>query len=232
MSFSRPPGSRQIRRGGAAGLIPEVMTAAGVHHRIDRATARPRPRRGLGMDLYHWLGDIALGLGGWRCEGDWPTCDRAVVVCAPHTSNWDGVWMLAAAGHYRVRLRYMGKQSLTQGPFGWFVKWTGCVPIDRSRRNDVVQAMADAFAAEEQLTLAIPPEGTREAVDHWKSGFYHIAVAARVPIILAVLDYGTRTVRISGLLRPSGDYAADFPLIASHYAGMAGKHPAKFRIAI
>ena len=184
------------------------------------------------MEVYRRLGDLALTLGGWRCEGDWPALDKAVVVCAPHTSNWDGVWMLAAAGHYRVRLRYMGKKSLTEGVFGGFVKWTGCVPIDRSQRNDVVRAMAEAFAAEPELTLAIPPEGTRDAVDHWKSGFYHIALAAGVPIIMAVCDYGTRTVRISGTLIPSGDYAADFPLIAGHYIGMHGKYPEQFRIAM
>ena len=115
-------------------------------------------------------------------EGDWPADPKAVVICAPHTSNWDGIWMLAAAGAWRFTLRYMGKKSLTEGPFGWLVRWTGCIPVDRAKSNDLVAQMARAFAAEDRLMLAIPPEGTRGRVEKWKSGFYHIAVGANVPI--------------------------------------------------
>jgi len=191
-------------------------------------SARPAPPQGPFTQLVHWVSGAFLKLGGWRIHGDWPAIDKMVLVAAPHTSNWDGINMLAAAGYYRVRLRWMGKKSLTQGPFGWLIKWLGCVPIDRSKSNDVVGAMTEAFAREDRMVLAIPPEGTRNAVREWKSGFYHIAVAANVPIVLSVLDYGKRTVRLAAVVFPSGDYDADLAVIQAHYTDAQGKHRDKF----
>ena len=193
-------------------------------------TARPARFNGVFSEIVRWLSGAYLKLGGWKVEGDWPAFDKVVLVAAPHTSNWDGINMLAAAGYYRVRLRWMGKKSLTQGSFGWFIKWLGCVPIDRSASNDVVKAMGDAFAAEARMVLAIPPEGTRSAVREWKSGFYHIAVGASAPIVLSVLDYGTRKVRLAAVVFPTGDYEADLPLIQAHYADAQGKHRDRFKL--
>lgn len=204
------------------------MGTPGQHIEFDEATARPQPPRGVLFELWRWAGMALLRLWGWRMQGDWPTEPRMVLVCAPHTSNWDGVWLLAAAGYWRVRLRYMGKASLTKGVFGGFVRWTGCIPVDRSRSNDLVEQMRQAFAATPDLVLAIPPEGSRSAMASWKSGYYYIAVAAGVPIVFAVLDYAHRIVRISGLLWPSGDLAADFAIVRSHYVDAGGKHPERF----
>lgn len=194
---------------------------------IDPKTAKPAPSRGLGSEAVRWISIAFLKLGGWKMQGDWPAIDRMVLVAAPHTSNWDGLNMLAAAGYYRVKLRWMGKKSLTQGPFGWLIKALGCVPIDRSASHDAVKAMADAFAASDCMVLAIPPEGTRARVSEWKSGFYHIAVGAGVPIVLSVLDYGKRTMRIAAVIAPGGDYEADLAVIRGFYADAVGKHRAK-----
>jgi 1-acyl-sn-glycerol-3-phosphate acyltransferase len=179
-------------------------------------------------ELVRWISATYLTISGWTIHGDWPGLPKAVLLAAPHTSNWDGLNMLATAGYYRVKLRWMGKKSLTQGPFGWLIKALGCVPIDRSANHDVVRAMSDAFAAEERIVLAIPPEGTRSAVREWKSGFYHIAVAAGVPILLTVLDYRTKRVSLAAVVHPSGDYDADLAVIRSHYAGAQGKNAEKF----
>ncbi len=195
---------------------------------IDGATARPAPFRGVGSEIVRWISAAYLKLGGWSIHGDWPGLDKAVLVAAPHTSNWDGLNMLATAGYYRVQLRWMGKKSLTQGPFGWFLKALGCVPIDRSASHDVVKAMADVFASEKRIVLAVPPEGTRSAVREWKSGFYHIAVAAKAPIILSVLDYGTKTARLAAVITPSGDYETDLAAIRAHYRDARGKHAENF----
>ena len=186
-------------------------------------TARPAPYRGLGGEMLRWLGLAYLRLTGWKMQGDFPPLAKAVLLAAPHTSNWDGVNMLAAAACYRVTLRWMGKKSLTTGPFGRVMLWLGCVPIDRSASHDVVQAMCDAFAAEDRMLLAIPPEGTRSLTREWKTGFYHIACLAQVPIILAVLDYGSKTIRIAGVFHPTGDYAADLALIRAPYRNAVGK---------
>ena len=179
-------------------------------------------------EIVRWISTAYLKLGGWTIHGDWPPLAKAVLVAAPHTSNWDGLNMLAAAGYYRVKLRWMGKASLTRGPFGRLIKALGCVPIDRSQSNDVVRVMAEAFAASDRMLLAIPPEGTRSAVRDWKSGFYHIAVAAGVPILLTVLDYGTKRISLAAVFHPSGDYEADLPIIRAHYAAAKGKRREKF----
>lgn len=200
----------------------------GTHVRYPLDTAAIYPWRGLGPELYRWGSHLVFLLGGWKLAGDFPLHQKAVVLAAPHTSNWDGIWMIAAAGIYRVRLRWMGKASLGKGPLGWLARLAGLVPIDRSGGKDLVQSTVQAFEQSDQLLMAIAPEGTRQAVGEWKSGFYHIARLAEVPIIFAVMDYGTRTVRISGEIWPSGDYEADLAIIRTHYADARGKHAGRF----
>lgn len=205
------------------------MDARMTHLRYATHSARPGPWRGLVFELYRLLCRCWLRLFGWRVEGDWPGHRKAVLVAAPHTSNWDGLHMLATAGYYRIKLSWMGKAELTHGPFGGLVRRAGCVPIDRSGPQDMVEQMGRAFDQSDVLVLAIPPEGSRSKTAGWKSGFYQIARRAGVPIVLSVLDYGTKTVRLSGEVHPSGDYAADLALIMSHYDGASGKYPDKFR---
>lgn len=195
---------------------------------IDGSTARPAPYRGVGSEIVRWLSFAYLTLAGWTVRGDWPGVEKAVLVAAPHTSNWDGLNMLATAGFYRVKLAWMGKKSLTQGPFGWVLKAMGCVPIDRSQSNDVVAAMREQFAARARMILAIPPEGTRSLAREWKSGFYHIAHGAGVPLVISVLDYGKKRVSLAAVVTPSGDYDTDLALIRAHYANAKGKHAAQF----
>ena len=125
----------------------------------------------------------------------------------------------------------MGKKSLTTGPFGFIVNWLGCVPIDRSGSNNMVSSMAEAFAARDEMLLLVPPEGTRGLVREWKSGFYHIARVAGVPLIIAVMDYGTRTIRIATVFHPTGDTEADMPAIQAYYKGAVGLHRENFKVA-
>lgn len=200
----------------------------GTHIRYDLSTARIAPPRGFGAEVYRWASRLVLFLGGWKTAGDFPGVPKAVVLAAPHTSNWDGIWMIAAAGKYRIRLHWMGKASLAKGAVGWLAKLGGLIPVDRSGGKDLVRATADAFEQADELLIAIAPEGTRSAVGEWKSGFYHIARLAQVPIVFAVMDYGTRTVRISGEIWPSGDYEADLAEILTHYADARGRHAGRF----
>jgi 1-acyl-sn-glycerol-3-phosphate acyltransferase len=190
---------------------------------FDPSSARPASYRGPLSEIWRWICAAYLKLAGWKIEGDWPRdMPKMVLIAAPHTSNWDGVNMLAAAGYYRVPLKWMGKKELVEGPFGGIVRWLGCVPVDRKGASDLVNQMKEAFAATERMTLAIPPEGTRAATKEWKTGFYYIALAAGVPLVMSVLDYGTKTISLSGALAPSGDYAADLPLIKAAYDGAKG----------
>lgn len=196
------------------------------HARFDGATARPGAYRGVLSEIWRAVCAACLKISGWKIKGDWPRqFPKMVLMAAPHTSNWDGVNMLPAAGCYRIPLKWMGKKELVEGPFDGFVRRLGCVPVDRKSENDLVRQMREAFEAAEQMVLAIPPEGTRSAVKEWKTGFYHIALAAGVPLVMSVLDYGAKTILISGALTPSGDYASDLVKIKSHYDRAKGLYP-------
>lgn len=198
----------------------------------DPPDQRPRPARARNFMAPVWrqVCRAILTLGGWKVRGNWPDAPKAVMIAAPHTSNWDGLWMLAAAGFYQVKLRWMGKKALVDHPLGWLVRWLGCVPVDRASAKDVVNQMATAFAEHDRMILAIAPEGTRSHAVAWKSGFYRIADQAGVPLILSVLDYGRRTVRIDGVFEPTGDYDADLAHIQAHYAEARGRHAGKFAV--
>jgi 1-acyl-sn-glycerol-3-phosphate acyltransferase len=197
---------------------------------IDPQTAAPADNSSLSSAIARSVGARILAAGGWRMQGDWPGLDKCVLLAAPHTSNWDGLNMLAAAAHYRIKLRWMRKKSLTTGPFGFVIKWLGCVPVDRSVTQDLVRQMKQAFAAEARLVLAIAPEGTRARNPTWKRGYYHIAHGAGVPIVLSVLDYGARTITLAGVLRPTGDYDADVALIRGYYERAVPKYPARYAV--
>ncbi|MEM6414312.1 MAG: 1-acyl-sn-glycerol-3-phosphate acyltransferase [Pseudomonadota bacterium] len=193
------------------------------------SSSKPKPFRGPFSELWRWICYLFMKIAGWRFVGDWPAdVPKAVLVAAPHTSNWDGIYMLASAGYYRTPLQWMGKKELTEGPFGGFVKWLGCVPIDRSGNNDMVSQMADAFRASDEMILAVPPEGTRAKTRKWKSGFYYIAATADVPLILTVLDFGSKTVRVAGTFKPMGDFDQDLPKIKEVYNGARGKFDEKY----
>ena len=117
----------------------------------------------------------------------------------------------------------MGKRSLTAPPHGWITKAAGCIPVDRGGSNDVVSQMVDIFDQRESLVLAVAPEGTRTPTTDWKSGFYHIASSAGVPLLITVLDYGRKRVRLAGLLEPTGDYETDMEVILAKYEDAEGK---------
>lgn len=187
-------------------------------------SAKPGRYRGIGAEMLRGIGVAYLRLGGWKMEGDWPPLAKAVLLAAPHTSNWDGVTMLAAAGYYRVPLKWMGKKELTQGPFGGLVRWMGCIPVDRSGKGDLVAETAAQIRAAASIVLAVAPEGTRAKSKGWKTGFYYIAHAAGVPIVMSVLDWGAKRISIAGSVSPSGDYEADIALIKAAYAGARGKY--------
>jgi len=177
--------------------------------------------------LVLWL----YGLAGWKVEGTAPETDKFVVIAAPHTSNWDLLFMLGVAYKFRIRLRWMGKDTLFRPPFGGLMKALGGIPIDRSKTNNVVEQMVEIYAGADELVVAIPPEGTRAKVRVWKTGFYNIAHGAGVPIALGFLDYKRKIGGIGGVYETSGDYDQDLEDIKAFYAGITGKHDAKYNEA-
>jgi 1-acyl-sn-glycerol-3-phosphate acyltransferase len=175
----------------------------------------------------YWLGRALLGALGWRVEGESQLPPKFVLVAAPHTSSWDLPLMLACSYVMRTPLSWMGKKELFRGPFGWFLRALGGIPVDRGVRHDTVRWAADLFAARDRLVLAIPAEATRGKVDYWKSGFYHIARGASVPVGLGYLDFARKTTGVGRFVSPTGDVRADMDQIRAFYADIQAKYPDK-----
>jgi 1-acyl-sn-glycerol-3-phosphate acyltransferase len=156
-----------------------------------------------------------------------PGLEKAVVVAAPHTSNWDMPHMLAVAFRLGVRPAWLGKRQLFRPPFGGLMRWLGGIAVDRSVPQGLVEQAVDAFARVDGLMLVIPPSGTRGQAAYWKSGFYHIAREAGVPIVLSFLDYRRRVGGLGPLLVPSGDVVADMDAVRAFYAKVTPRYPAR-----
>ncbi|MBC8191291.1 MAG: lysophospholipid acyltransferase family protein [Candidatus Marinimicrobia bacterium] len=171
------------------------------------------------------LGKIWLKLTGWKYEGHLPTRGKYILICEPHTSNWDFIFLLAAMFMDRIKVSWLGKHTLFKKPFGGFMKWLGGIPIDRRSTHGVVEQIADHFAANENLMIALAPSGTRAKRDHWKSGFYHMAYSAQVPLLLGYVDFPTKTVGTGPLINLSGDIKKDMDMLREFYADIRGDHP-------
>ena len=166
-----------------------------------------------------------LALAGWRSVLVWPPQPRGVIIVYPHTSNWDFVLgMLFKVGNH-LPANWIGKQEMFPWPFTGLLQWLGGIPLDRKRSRGFLDAMVEEFRRRDWMWVAIAPEGTRSHTDHLKSGFYQIAVAADVPVALAYIDYGTRTLGIDTYVRMTGDRDADMAKIREFYADKRGHRP-------
>lgn len=151
--------------------------------------------------------------------------ERCVVIFYPHTSNWDFAIGLLTKWAVAIRFNWVGKDSLFHWPLGPLLRSLGGIPVNRRERTQLVERLAAELARRPVLRVVITPEGTRARTEHWKSGFYHLAKVARVPLALAFIDYTRREIGIGAYRTLTGDAAADMAAIASFYAGRTGFHP-------
>ena len=172
-----------------------------------------------------WLGRSVLNAAGWTFEGDRPASRRYVLIAAPHSTNWDLFFMLALAWSVGIELSWMGKHTLFRGPLGALSRKLGGVPVRRHERENVVTQMVKAFADRSDLVLTIAPEGTRSYAPHWRSGFYRIALAAEVPIVMGYLDYRNRRGGFGPELVPTGVPEDDMDEIRNFYADKVACFP-------
>ncbi|MBN1381447.1 MAG: lysophospholipid acyltransferase family protein [Deltaproteobacteria bacterium] len=179
-------------------------------------------------DFRYILGWVYLQLSGWQVAGKPPSLSKFVVVGAPHTSNWDLPLLLAIAFFFGLRVSWMGKHTLFRGPFDAIFRWLGGIPIERQSSHGAVEQMIEEFQKRDRLILVLAPEGTRRRVESWKSGFYHIAVGAGVPILIGFIDYGRNKGGIGPLIDPSGDIEADMAKIRNFFATVTPRHPERF----
>lgn len=172
-----------------------------------------------------YLARAILRIGGWRIEGAKPNLSKYVLVAAPHTSNWDFLWMISMAYALEIRVSWLGKDELFNPLIGWFFKLLGGIPVARSAPSDLVSRLASRFADSRDLVLLVPVEGTRGRAPHWKSGFYHIARAAQVPVVLGFLDYRRRAGGFGPTVALTGNLASDMDVLREFYARIVGKFP-------
>lgn len=166
-----------------------------------------------------------LKLFGFRVVLQAPLPDKCVIPVVPHTSNWDFPLGLLVRSAIEKQIHFVGKDSLFRGPFGAIFRALGGYPVDRSRRNRFVDAVADIFRREPVFRLSVAPEGTRKRVETLKTGFYYISIAAGVPIVMCRFDYGQRLVEFSKPFYPTDDREADLAFIYDHFRGVRGFRP-------
>lgn len=169
---------------------------------------------------------------GWIAEGTIPEPRRFVIIAAPHTSNWDFVNYIGLTQTLGVAPHFMAKTSLFRWPMRNFMLDMGGVPVDRQKGGNYVQAMIDEFAKRDEFMLTIAPEGTRGSVRQWRTGFYHIALGAGVPIVVGMMDYGRKSGGLGPAIWPTGDYVADMEKVVAAYASVTPKHPSKGNIGL
>lgn len=167
---------------------------------------------------------LLLRLAGWRID-PFPDLERAVVVGGPHTSNWDGVLGLISGVALGLHVNIMIKHSLFKGPLGLLLRRLGAIPIDRTRAAGVVDQAVEQFNRHAHLIMVVTPEGTRNSAAKWKTGFYHIANRAGVPIVVATADYGRKALTFPAVFTPQGDIETDMHHLYEVFASVTPRHP-------
>ena len=172
------------------------------------------------------LAKFVLFVFGWKSKYPAPyKVDKCVMIAAPHTSNWDLLFALAVYWRENIDAKFLIKNDYTKGLQGYFFRWLGAIGVDRSRHNNMVDYAIGLFEKSNKLILMIPAEGTRKKVDKWKTGFYHIANKANVPVSLGYLDFKNKIAGVGGIFNLTGDFEKDMQFIEDFYKDIPGKHP-------
>lgn len=191
----------------------------------DKQTVLPLPRNAPRVKpnaFTRWLGRSLLRLGGWRMTGEFPDLPKLVLIGAPHSSNWDGFWGLAAKLALGLDIRILGKDSLFKIPgLGLLLRHLGVIPVDRSAAHGVVEQSAAMIRRAEKFWYGLAPEGTRKPVERWKTGFWKIAKAAGVPVLPAYFHYGHKVIGIGPVFEPGDDMAGDMARIREWYRSVS-----------
>ena len=168
---------------------------------------------------------LCFGAVGWSFKGEAPTAPKTVFIAAPHTSNWDFVLLVLCAWHFDLHLQWLGKHTIFKKPFGGFMRALGGVPVDRRNSHNLVDQLKAEYSNAAEFHLAIPPAGTRGYRDYWKSGFYHVAVGAGVPLVFGFLDYTRKEGGIGGVIDLTGDPKSDMDEIRKFYDTVGARFP-------
>lgn len=172
------------------------------------------------------IASILLKIFGWKTSIDEvKNIDKCVIIAAPHTSNWDFPYTILTFWKYKIDISFFIKDSYTKSFLGGILRSMGAIGVDRSKGGNLVDYASELLNNRNKLMLIVPAEGTRSYVEKWKTGFYHIAKKAKVPIALGFLDFKTKEIGIGKLFTPTDDMSADFEKIQDFYKNITGKHP-------
>lgn len=175
------------------------------------------------------LGKFTLFIFGWKyIYPEEFKVDKCVMLAAPHTSNWDLIYALAVYWKAGVKSQFLIKNVYTKGLHGYFFRWLGGIGVDRSKHNNMVDYAVSLFKTKDKLALGVPAEGTRKRVDKWKTGFYHIAMKANVPVCLCSLDYKHKIASVGKMIHLSGNFEKDMTIIEDYYKDKTPKFPEKY----
>ena len=163
----------------------------------------------------------------WTTVNKLPKEKKYLIIGAPHTSNWDFLYFILLVWTTSIKIHWIAKHTLFKGPLGKIFRWMGGIPINRQIHSNSIQQMAEEFNKRENFVVTIAPEGTRSKAEYWKTGFYHIASQANVPIVLGFIDYSRKTVGFADTLYPSGNIEEDMKTIKNFYKNKIGKHPSR-----
>ena len=171
------------------------------------------------------VGKLFIWLTGWKVEGQVPRQDKVIIIAAPHTTNWDFVYLLGAAFYLGLSVKWLGKSSLFAFPFGRIMKVLGGISVDRSKPNGMVEQVSEIICSNPKISLVIPPSGTRDKTAYWKSGFYYIAKSANVSIVCGYLDYEKKMAGLGPNFFVSDSLSNDMDKIRAFYKNKIGKFP-------
>lgn len=171
-----------------------------------------------------------LGVGGWKFVGDMPQQKKGVIIAAPHTSNWDFIWAKLAFLSLKIPTTILMKKEMFFFPLGNILRGLGVMPVNRSKSSNLVEQLCVEFKKRETLYITLSPEGSRSKREHWKRGFYYIAMGAGVPIYIGIINYQDKTMRIGAEFVPTGDVEADMKIIKNFYRNSKPKFPDRFAI--
>lgn len=182
--------------------------------------------------MWHIISKLIFKLFGWKVKGELPEgIDKAVMIAAPHTSNWDFFWARAAFFILKVPVRYTVKKELLKFPLNLILNPMGAIGIDRSKkdasgdRKSMTAVMIDLFKERDKLIVLVTPEGTRSYNPNWKTGFYRVAGGANVPIICGYLDYKEKIAGIGKMIYPNGNIDQQIEELKDFYRPLNGKFP-------
>ncbi|MET2984666.1 1-acyl-sn-glycerol-3-phosphate acyltransferase [Aureibaculum conchae] len=175
------------------------------------------------------IAQFVLFIFGWKSSyvSDFKV-NKCVMLGAPHTSNWDILFGLAIYWKANIKAKFFIKDFYTKGVHGFFFRWLGGIGVDRKKSTNMVDYAVQLFNTSEKLALGVPAEGTRDRVDRWKTGFYHIATKANVPVCLCFADYKQKIAGVGKIINLSGDFEKDMTIIQDFYKDKTAKYPEKY----